>query len=140
MAGSSRIADSLDGPGTTRTINTTIDSDQPIMTPQDIEQLFESGQQQDLSLRTSHPEDDEEDEIGLSDEEHSLRVGKLSQVLSTLQRLLDSESIELDAIAQKIGDGGRNGTSMLYIIISSSLQTRGTLPERVRFVRGAHGD
>lgn len=116
MADSSTSRDVVDHPDTTTSANTSaISSDeQPIMTPQDIEALFESSKHRQQNVRTVISLDDDEDESLLPAEELSWRVEQLSRVLSTLTKLLESGGTELDAIAQKLGDGSRDSALSIY--------------------------
>ncbi|KAI4598291.1 hypothetical protein KJ359_003175 [Pestalotiopsis sp. 9143b] len=97
-------------PDTTTGANTSaiLSEERPIKTPQDIEALFESSKHRQQKVRTVISLDDDEDESLLPDEELSWRVEQLTHVLSTLTKLLESGSTELDAIAQKLGDGSRD--------------------------------
>ena len=65
------------------------------MSPADIEELFKSsplaGDGTDLSLMDGD------------------RVEKLRDVLRTVEELLATDSDDLELVAQKIGDGSRNG-------------------------------
>lgn len=74
------------------------------MTPEDVEVLFSSGPQ---------PQNNgsEDDGAGLAEQELSRRVEELRHVLVTARKLLDAGSEKLDALAQKIGDGSRDGES-----------------------------
>jgi hypothetical protein len=98
MTGSLPLRDGGEGEKSTQ-------CDEQIMTPEEVEVLFKSGEQ----LASNVSSEDEDDESVLSEAELSRRVQKLSQVLDTVRKLLDSGSIKLDAIAQKIGDGSRDG-------------------------------
>ncbi|KAK6082218.1 GTP binding protein [Seiridium cupressi] len=109
-------------PDTIGAMETTIVSDQPIMTPQEVEELFQSGKQREQLGRITSPEDEEDDEVVLSDDEQSWRVEKLRRVLNTLRKLLDSGSTELDGIAQKIGDGSREASWRLSLGQSGVLE------------------
>ncbi|KAH6644923.1 armadillo-type protein [Truncatella angustata] len=80
------------------------------MTPEDVQKLFERSTQPVQPLRAGSTTDDEDDEVSLSDGERSRRVEQLKQVLSTLGMLVDSESVQLDALAQKVGDGSRDAS------------------------------
>jgi hypothetical protein len=110
MAAPSAPSDVVDKIGSAASTDTATLSDQPIMTPGDIESLFTRSRQpgQQLVPNAAQHEDEDDTEI-LSEGELSQRVETLRQVLSTLKRHLDSGSAELDAIAQKVGDGSRDG-------------------------------
>lgn len=97
-------------PGITTTTATS--TDEPIMTPRDVEELFESSNQQEAQLSTYRRQDEEDEEENISNEENSWRVEQLSRVLSTLSKLLDSGSTELDTVVQKVGDGSRDRESI----------------------------
>lgn len=77
------------------------------MTPNEIEELFQSS----INPRDGEEEGSEDDEPILSNDEKISRIEKLQQVLATAQRLWASGSMELDLLAQKIGDGSRDGQS-----------------------------
>ncbi|ETS78309.1 hypothetical protein PFICI_10371 [Pestalotiopsis fici W106-1] len=116
MANSSVSRDVVDNSDAAATANTAaiLPDDQPIMTPQDIEALFASGKhrllQQVRTVVSGDDDDDDDDESLLPEEELSWRVEQLSHVLSTLRKLLETGSTELDAIAQKLGDGSRDAS------------------------------
>ncbi|KAI0175128.1 armadillo-type protein [Pestalotiopsis sp. NC0098] len=124
MADSSTSRNVVDNPDTTTSANTSVipSDEQPIMTPQDIEALFESSKHRQQNVQTVISLDDDEDESLLPDEELSWRVEQLSRVLSTLTKLLESGSIELDAIAQKLGDGSRDASWRLPLGQSGILE------------------
>ncbi|KAK9777940.1 putative UNC-45/Cro1/She4 central domain-containing protein [Seiridium cardinale] len=113
MSNSPAPGGAADNPDTIGAMETTIVSNQPIMAPQEVEELFQSGKQREQLRRITSSEDEEDDEVVLSDDEQSWRVEKLRRVLNTLRNLLDSGSTELDGIAQKIGDGSREGKSCI---------------------------
>lgn len=71
------------------------------MTPADIQALFESGRQ-------FQGTGEDEDET-ISDEERASRTNKLLRVLLTAQHAWMSGSEEIDLIAEKLGDGSRDG-------------------------------
>lgn len=101
----------VDGTDSTTTIGTASSQDAPIMTPDVVEKLFgSSGWRvvQHLACAASSS-GDAEDEVALTDDEHSWRVEQLRQVLATLHKLSDSGSAQLDIIAEKIGNGSRDG-------------------------------
>ncbi|KAF3026449.1 hypothetical protein E8E14_012173 [Neopestalotiopsis sp. 37M] len=110
MAGSSAPRDVVDitDEAVNATTAATPSDDQPIMTPQDIETLFASSKHRQVRAVISE-DDEDDDEALLPEEELSWRVAQLSRVLSTLRELLESGSTNLDAIAQKLGDGSRDG-------------------------------
>lgn len=108
MAATSPTGEVMDGIDSFVAAGTAVDANQPIMTPNDVEELFQSSKQrQSNTIPSAESEDD--DEVLLSDKELQRRVESLGQVLSTLQRLLGSESADLDAVAKQIGDGSRDG-------------------------------
>lgn len=74
----------------------------PDMTPDDIEALFQSSTQ---GLAASQRDDDEP----ISDIEKSLRTAKLKDILLTAQNAWHSGSESIDRIAEKLGDGSRDG-------------------------------
>lgn len=79
------------------------------MTPEDIEALFQSRPQQ------STAGDGEEETI--SPEERALRTEKLKEVLLTAQYTWLSGSDSIDLIAEKLGDGSREGEwKLIYLI------------------------
>lgn len=71
------------------------------MTPEDIEALFESG---------THPQNTGQDEDEtISDEEKVSRTRKLRNVFLAAQHAWLSGSESIDLIAEKLGDGSRDG-------------------------------
>lgn len=116
MAGTSPaddVADKSDRSSITDAITTPAEKDQPMVTPSDVQELFESSKIREQRLTAvSSQDEEEEEEVALSTEECSWRVEQLSRVVSTLRRLLDSGSTELEGIAQRIGDGCRDGEFM----------------------------
>ncbi|KAI0129707.1 GTP binding protein [Xylariales sp. AK1849] len=103
MAGSSADAAVLDGPGT---VSHPL-ADETLMTPNEVEVLFRSSKEQATSRVSS---EDEDGEAVLTHDECPWRTERLGQVLFTVRKLLDSGSDQLDAIAQKIGDGSRDAS------------------------------
>lgn len=78
-------------------------SDQPraIMGPEDVAVLLQkegSGVPQDSYDEANEPAD-----------ARQKRAGLLSEVLTTCYQLWESQSPELDLVAQKLGDGSRDG-------------------------------
>lgn len=71
------------------------------MTPEDIEALFQS------SAQSRTPSDGEDEAI--SEEERFLRTDKLKEVLLAAQYAWLSGSEVIDLIAEKLGDGSRDG-------------------------------
>ncbi|KAK9419627.1 putative UNC-45/Cro1/She4 central domain-containing protein [Seiridium unicorne] len=128
MSKSSAPGDAADNLDTIGAMETTIVSDQPIMTPQEVEELFQSGKQREQLRRITSSEDEEDDEVVLSDDEQSWRVEKLRRVLNTLRKLLDSGSTELDGIAQKIGDGSREVLSTSPATVYGTIRARASNP------------
>ncbi|KAM0816879.1 putative UNC-45/Cro1/She4 central domain-containing protein [Seiridium cardinale] len=122
MSNSPAPGGAADNPDTIGAMETTIVSNQPIMAPQEVEELFQSGKQREQLRRITSSEDEEDDEVVLSDDEQSWRVEKLRRVLNTLRNLLDSGSTELDGIAQKIGDGSREASWRLSLGQSGVLE------------------
>ncbi|KAK9788540.1 putative UNC-45/Cro1/She4 central domain-containing protein [Seiridium cardinale] len=122
MSNSPAPGGAADNPDTIGAMETTIVSNQPIMAPQEVEELFQSGKQREQLRRITSSEDEEDDEVVLSDDEQSWRVEKLRRVLNTLRNLLDSGSTELDGIAQKIGDGSREASWRLSLGQSDVLE------------------
>lgn len=117
MADSSAPGDVVDitDEAVNATTAATPSDDQPIMTPKDIETLFASSKHRQVRAVISE-DDEDDDEALLPEEELSWRVEQLSRVLSTLRKLLESGSTNLDAIAQKLGDGSRDGESMISVL------------------------
>ncbi|KAH8196404.1 hypothetical protein TruAng_009420 [Truncatella angustata] len=110
MADSSENPDVAKGCDMAAVTDAAAEVNQPIMTPEDVQKLFERSTQPVQPLRAGSTTDDEDDEVSLSDGERSRRVEQLKQVLSTLGMLVDSESVQLDALAQKVGDGSRDAS------------------------------
>lgn len=73
------------------------------MTPEDIEELFKRTDGVVL------PEDGDEDEASLTDEEKNYRLAHLRAILLEAHNAWVSGSDDLDRIAEKLGDGSRNG-------------------------------
>ena len=73
------------------------------MTPEDIEELFKRTEGVVL------PEDGDEDEATLTTEETNYRIAHLRAVLLEAHNAWVSGSDDLDRIAEKLGDGSRNG-------------------------------
>ena len=84
------------------------------MTPNEIEQLFSSSGGP-AGPAEEQPRDDgkgeEGAEVPLSTGESTLRTGSLRPVLAAARRLWEAGSDELDAVAEKIGNGARDGKS-----------------------------
>ena len=72
--------------------------------PDEIQLLFQSGVSQ-----TATGGDGEEDEV-LPEPERLRRVAALKEVLATAQQHWLSGSEDLDLVAEKLGDGSRDGT------------------------------
>ena len=80
------------------------------MTPDEVEQLFSSRP----AVSTEQPHGDgkdgaEDDQPSLSNGETSSRTESLGRVLATVNRLREAGSEQLDVIAEKIGNGARDG-------------------------------
>jgi hypothetical protein len=95
MAGSPELRDGLDSATTPGA---------GLMTTSDIELLFRNSPR--LQSRG-----DEDAESKIADEELTQRVGELGRVLATVRKLFEAGSEDLDVLAQKIGDGSRDGKS-----------------------------
>lgn len=83
------------------------------MTPEDIEDLFKRNEGVVL------PEDGDEDEAVLTDEEKNYRIAHLRAVLLEAHNAWVSGSDDLDRIAEKLGDGSRQG-EFSYLKLSHS--------------------
>lgn len=86
------------------------------MTPDEIEQLFSRSTP---AGPAKEPPDDgregEEAEASLSSSETALRTGSLGPVLATVKHLWETGSEQLDAVAEKIGNGARVGEPHLIL-------------------------
>ena len=74
-------------------------------TPEAIEALF---RRTDGILTPREADLDEDEEVRITEEEWAYRISKLRQVLLAAQTAWVSGSEEIDAIAEKLGDGSRD--------------------------------
>jgi hypothetical protein len=74
------------------------------MTPEDIELLFQSRRQALTTVAGPHGY-----ETVIPTDENNFRVLKLNEILLDAQHAWASGSEELDLIAEKLGDGSRDG-------------------------------
>lgn len=75
-----------------------------------------------LSREGSGLAPDEYDESVETDEARTRRTELLAPVLATCQQLWDSGSEELDLVAQKLGDGSRDGKHISVVVIFDNTQ------------------
>lgn len=75
------------------------------MTPDEIEQLFSR------NPPPTHGSVGEEEggDASLPESEQAQRTGELRSVLATARHLWEADSKDLDAVAEKIGNGARSG-------------------------------
>jgi len=83
-----------------------------MISPDDIRLLFQSG----ISPTSFGDVNGEDDDEALPEPERLRRVTALKEVLTTAQQHWLSGSEELDLVAEKLGDGSRDGTSGCYVV------------------------
>jgi len=87
------------------------------MTPEDIELLFQSRKQSQIYVNAQDEDDD-----AISEQEKDFRVSKLKEVLLDVQNAWHVGSPELDLIAEKLGDGSRDGQHFFSHVQSQDRQ------------------